>query len=437
MHSIRRQNNDTKLVLVFFFLITIYIIYLLINVGNNNNLSNLIIDTSLLILSFFIFLFFFSIFIIPFKEIKDLLPIFLRVLLFMTGKHGSISHVNNGVKTEWHMASLKKNPGLILLDSSSAAMISLSTRYHHAVGPGLVFTKNNEVLADTVALQLQRQIIGPLEDENPYSGKQKYEKPDSYISRSQRASETKATTRDGIEIIATFSLTFKIKSKSGEGDSPFGYNPLSVERAILGQPIEINSDSQNGSFKSWMALSGILAVDIWRELIHKYKLNELFQVNGSHLDYCLENLLARLTQQKYEEIDEYGRKTGKYAISNEYQLLEDRGIDFSDIQLKKISLPPEIEDGLIDQWESSWLRTLNNEQTTITRLQDQAIADGKQSGKKIIAEMTSQLVNQLAVDGVLTPKTLISHALTAYEHQSNKVSEFLNNQLPSDKKGLS
>lgn len=437
MRSIRRQNNNTKLIFVFFFAITIYIIYLLLNGGINSNLSNLLIDISLLILSFFIFLFFFSIFIIPFKEIKDLLPIFHRVLLFIKGKHGLISHVNNGVKTEKHVVSTKNNPGLILLDSSSAAVISISTRYHCAVGPGVVFTKKNEVLADTVDLQLQKQIIGPLEGENPYSEKQKYEKPDSFFSRIQRASETKAVTRDGLEIVATFSLTFKIKSKPGEGDSPFGYNPLSVERAILGQAVDINSSLQNESAKSWTSLSGILAVDIWRELIHKYKLDELFQVNGSYLDYCLEHIHTRLTQQKYEEIDEYGKKTGKYALSNEYQLLEARGIEFLEIQLKKIALPPGIEDGLVNQWESSWLRISNTEQTTISRLHDQAIADGKQSGKKLIADITSQMVNKLAADGILTPKILISQVLSTYEHQTKKVSVFQDNHLNNDKKGLS
>jgi len=437
MRSIRRQNNIIKLVFVFFFAITVYIIYLLFNGGINSNLSNLLIDTSLLILSFFIFLFFFSIFIIPFKEIKDLLPFFQRVLLFITGKHGLISHVNNGVKTEKHVSSTKNNSGLILLDSSSAAVISISTRYHRAIGPGVVFTQKNEVLADTVDLQPQKQIIGPLEGENPYSEKIKYEKPDFYSSRVQRASETKATTRDGIEIVATFSLTFKIKSKPGEGNSPFGYNPLSVERAILGQAVDINVGSQNGSAKSWTSLSGILAVGIWRELIHKFKFDELFQVNGSHLDYCLENIHSRLTQQKYEEIDEYGKKTGKYALSNEYQLLEDRGIDFLEIQLKKISLPPEIEDGLVNQWESSWLRISNNEQTTISRLHDQAIADGKQSGKKLIADMTSQIVKKLAADGILTPKILISQILSTYEHQLKKVSVFQGFHLNNDKKGLS
>ena len=437
MHSIRRQNNNIRFVFVFFFAITIYIIYLLINGGTNSNLSNLLIDTSLFILSFFIFLFFFSIFIIPFKEKKDLLPIFHRVLLFITGKHGLISHINNGVKTEKHVVSTKNNPGLILLDSSSAAVISISTRYNRAVGPGVVFTNKNDVLADTVDLQLQKQIIGPLEGENPYSEKQKYEKPDSYFSRIQRASKTKAVTRDGIEIVATFSLTFKIKSKPGEGNSPFGYNPLSVERAILGQAVDINGGSQNESAKSWTSLSGILAVDIWRELIHKYKLNELFQVNRSHLDYCLENIHSRLTQQKYEEIDEYGKKTGKYALSNEYQLLEDRGINFLEIQLKKISLPTEIENGLVNQWESSWLRISNNEQTTISRLHDQAIADGKQSGKKLIADLTSKIVNKLATEGILTPKILIGQILSTYEHQSKKVSVFQDHHLSNDKKGLS
>jgi hypothetical protein len=437
MRSIRRQNNNVKLVFVFFLAITIYITYLLFNGGINNNLSNLLIDISLLVLSFFIFLFFFSIFIIPFKEIKDLIPIFHRVLLFMTGKHGLISHVNNGVKTEKNVVSTKNNPGLILLDSSSAAVIGKTTRYHRTVGPGVVFTQKSDVIADTVDLQLQKKIIGPLEGENPYSEKQKNENPSSYTSRVQRASETKAVTRDGIEIVATFSLTFKIKSKPGEGNSPFGYDSLSVERAILGQAVNTNSEPQYGSPKNWTILPGLLAMGIWRDLIHKYKLNELFQVNGSQIDYCLENILFQLTHQKYEELDEFGKKKGNYIPSREYQLLEDRGIDFLGIQLNNFSFPPEIEDGLANQWESSWMKISNNEQAIISRLHNQAIADGKQSGNKLIAEITSQIVNKLAAERILTSKNLINQVLSTYEHQSRKKPVFLDYPLNKEKKDLS
>ena len=437
MRKIRRQNSNIKLILIVLFALTVYIIWLLNTGGISNNFSILLIDTFILIFSFFIFLFFFSIFIFPFQEIRDLFSVFYRVLLFIAGKHGFISHVNSGVKTDKYMASIKSNPGLILLDSASAAIIGNPTGFHRAVGPGVIFTDKNEVLADTVDLQIQKEIIGPLEGENPYSEKLKFEKPDSYFSRIQRASETRAITRDGITIVATFSITFKIKSKQGEGKSPFGYDPLSVERAILSQTINIKGEQWNGDPKSWTTLPGLLAIDIWREMIHKYRMNELFQVNGSNLVFCLENIYSRLTNQQYEAVDEFGNRTGKFVPSSEYQLLENRGIDFVEIQLIKISLPPEIEDGLVDQWESSWLKISDIEQTSISRLRDLAIADGKKSGKKIFAGMISLIINKLASEEILTPKNLIDQMLASYKNQSKKVSIHQENPLLKGKKDLS
>jgi hypothetical protein len=437
MRSIHRQKNNRRLIYFLIFAITIYIIYIFFNREIGSNSLNLFIDLVLFFTSFFLFLLFFSLFIIPVTETKDLMSIFYRILLFITGNHGLISNVNNGIRTDKFFVFTKNKPGLILLDSSSAAIISKFSRFHHVVGPGIVFTDKDEELVDTINLQLHKRIIGPLENENPFLDKQKYEKTDSYTSRVQRASDTKAITRDGIEVVATFIITFKVKSKPGEGNTPFGFNPLFVERAILGQSVNISSLLQDGSSKSWRSLSEILVIDVWRELIHKYKLNELFLVNTPHLKNCIENIFTRLTHPDYEEIDEFGRKTGKSVPSREYQLLEDRGIAFLEIELIKISLPTEIEDVLVNRWESSWSRISSNEQKTITHLNDQAIADGILSGKKAFAEMTIQTTNKLAEDGVLTSGNLINKMLSTYEDRSNKRSGFLDFHLKNEKKDFS
>ncbi len=437
MRSIRRQNRNLSPIIIFFSVIIFDIVYLLFNGGIYSNLSNLIIDACLFILSFFAFLFFFSIFIFPFTDIKNLFPIFYRVLLFMTGMHGSISQVKNGMMIEKNGISHKNNPGSALLDSSSAAIISKTTQYHRAVGPGIVFTQKNEFIANTISLQPQKQLIGPLEDEDPYSTKRKNEKPESYYSRVQRVSDTKAVTRDGLEIIASFSIFYKIKSKPGEGNSPFGYNPLSVERAILGQSVDLNSNQMNGLAKNWTTLPGHLVVDIWRELINKYKFNELFQVKDTHLEYCIENLRSRLMQQEYEEIDEFGIKTEILIPSKEYRLLQDRGIVILEIRLKRLSFPPEIEEGLINQWESSSMKISNNEQEIISRLQEKAILDGKLYGKKFVTDLISQMTDKLTAEGVLTPKNLINQLRSIHENQSQKRSGILGNQLNNDKRVLS
>jgi hypothetical protein len=83
------------------------------------------------------------------------------------------------------------------------------------------------------------------------------------------------------------------------------------------------------------------------------------------------------------------------------------------------------------------LRILNAEQSTISRLYDQAFAEGKQSGKIIIADITSQIVNKLAADGDLSPKVLISQVLSTYQDRTKKGSIIQNTHLNNEKKGLS
>jgi hypothetical protein len=420
MRNIRRQNKN-KFVYIILIILFFYILYQILNQGIISNFPNIIIDVIFFILSFFTFILFFSLFILPNTEFTNIFPILHRVYLYLVGNLGSIIHVKNGKKFDMNGISIKNNPGLILLDASSAAIIGKTTRFHRAVGPGVVFTNKNEIIMDSIDLQIQKQLLGPLENENPYSIRLQKEKSNSYDSEVQRASETKVITRDGIEIIASFSITFKIKSKPGEGNTPFGYNPLSVERAILGQTVDHKSGSHNEYSTSWTELPGFLVVDIWRELIHKYKLNELFQINGSNLDNCLKYLHSRLAQKEYEEIDEFGNRTGTQISSKEYLFLEDHGIEFLDIQLKRLYLPPDIEDGLVNRWESAWSNTTTSDETIISRLRNNAISNGKISGQKLISDLIIQKTLRLKTEGTLTPKILISQLLSAREDQSNNL----------------
>jgi hypothetical protein len=433
MRSIRRQNRNK-----FFYIIPIvlflYSLYQFLDQGIASIFPNILIDVIFFVLSFFTFILIFSFFLFPNTEITNLLPILHRVFLFLSGKNGSINHVKNGKKIEMNGISSKSNPGLVLLDSSSAAIIGKTTRFHRAVGPGIVFTNKNETLTDSVDLRIQKHSLGPLENENPYLIRQQKEKSNSYDAQVQRASETKVITRDGIEIIASFSLTFKIRSKPGEGNTPFGYNPLSVERAILGQTVDHKSGLQNEYSRSWTELPGLLAVDIWRELIHKYKLNELFQINGSSLDYCLEYMHNRLAQQRYEEIDEFGNRTGIQISSKEYQFLEDRGIEFLEIQLKRLYLPPDIEDGLVNRWESAWSTITTSEKKIISRLRGQAITDGKTSGQELISELITQIILGFTNEGTLTPNNLISRLLSARKDRSRKEKGFPEDSSNNTKK---
>ena len=63
----------------------------------------------------------------------------------------------------------------------------------------------------------------------------------------------------------------------GERGSRFGFNAEAVERAARSEGIDPHLSGEDRRRVAWNQLPGLMAVELWREYISKYTLNELFE----------------------------------------------------------------------------------------------------------------------------------------------------------------
>jgi hypothetical protein len=238
---------------------------------------------------------FFAQFVLPVHTFRDRQKIFDRLLIDLFGGHGPALFIENGEVKEHSGERLKKGPGVVWLDSASAAVTRTATKIKQTIGPGVHFIERGEFIAGTVDLHIQSQTLGPKEKEKPFDEKKEGQGDEEYNQIQDRRKQVSALTRDGIEVIPNISVSFRVDTgfpKEGQPGSRFGYrtgitkkdrqneeqDKEAIRRAILGEGINPNAlkDSPRRHVK-WNELPAALAVDVWREYVAKFTLDELFK----------------------------------------------------------------------------------------------------------------------------------------------------------------
>ena len=242
----------------------------------------------------FLWIAFFAQFVLPVRTFKDRQKIFSRLLTDLLGGHGPALFIENGVIKEHSGERMKKGPGVLWLDSASAAVTRSAVAIRQTMGPGVHFMENGEFIAGTVDLHIQSQSVGPKESDKPFDKKSDSQTDEEYHQIQDRRKQVSALTRDGIEIIPNVSVSFRVDTgfpKEGQPGSRFGYrtgvtkkakeeeekDKEAIRKAILGEGI--NPNMQAGSPRhrvAWNQLPAALAVDLWREYAAKFTLDELF-----------------------------------------------------------------------------------------------------------------------------------------------------------------
>ena len=242
----------------------------------------------------FLWIAFFAQFVLPVRTFRDRQKIFSRLVTDLLGGHGPALFIENGVIKEHSGERMKKGPGVLWLDSASAAVTRSAVAIRQTIGPGVHFMKNGEFIAGTVDLHIQSQTVGPKESDKPFDKKTDDQSDEEFHQVQDRRKQVSALTRDGIEIIPNVSVTFRVDTgfpKEGQPGSRFGYrtgvtkkakeeeekDKEAIRKAILGEGI--NPNMQAGSPRhrvAWNQLPAALAVDLWREYAAKFTLDELF-----------------------------------------------------------------------------------------------------------------------------------------------------------------
>jgi len=371
--SINKHYN--KLYGYFIFYIFILLAVLLLNKDFQSNIGFGLVLLILFFISLMAFLLFFSQFVLPVLNLPERLKAFERLFLYILGDHGPAFFIENGELRERRIDRSKSGPGVIILDTASAAVLRTPTKYKGAIGPGIAFTEREEIIAGIVDLHIQSQLVGPHQEEDPFAPHRKGESSSAYEARISRKNETLAITRDGIQVCANLSLRFKLDAKPGEGNSAYGYNAVSVEKAIIGQSINFEKPDDNPErTTSWKWYPVNLTIDIFREYISKYTLNELFPLTKSEtnlLDLIAHQIKLRLSQAQYYAIDIYGNELSETVFSKEFDLIKKRGIKFLDLSITNMRLPAQIEEELQTRWKTSWMDVANREKKIVE--QEQAI----------------------------------------------------------------
>jgi hypothetical protein len=371
--TINKRFN--KIFFYFIFYILIVFAGMSINGGFQSNFGFGILALLIFFLSFVIFLIFFGQFILPVLNLPERIKAVQRLIMYLLGDHGPAFFIENGELRERRIDRSKNGPGVIILDTASAAVLRTPVKYKGAIGPGIAFTERNDLIAGIVDLHIQSQNVGPRQDEDPFAPHQKGESTASYEARMARRNETLAVTRDGIQICVNLSVRFKLDSTPGEGNSAYGYNHLSVEKAVIGQSINFEKPDDNPDrITSWKWYPINLTIDILREYISKYTLNEIFPLSKSDInliDLISNQIKQRLTQSHYYQIDSYGKELNETLFSKEFDLLTKRGIKFIDLSITNLRFPAQIEDELHTRWRTSWLDVANKEKKIVE--QEQAI----------------------------------------------------------------
>lgn len=260
--------------------------------GFRANLISMAFDVALFIILLNLWLVFFSQFILPVQTFQERRKIFDRLFAYLGGTRGPVIFVRDGEIVANPDELHRRGPGVIWLDTASAAVTRAGASFKNVFGPGVNFTDGHEYITkdDVVDLHVQIQRIGPGEEEDPF--KTPEENSAELKAVQERGLKVSGLTRDGIEIIPSIEVVFRLDTgvvKKGERGSLFGFSKDSerektdkkaIEKAVIGQAVNPNELIDTNRYKmAWNELPAFLAADLWREYLSKFKLDQLFKAD--------------------------------------------------------------------------------------------------------------------------------------------------------------
>ncbi len=308
------------------------------------SVSTIIIDLTLAAITLLVMIALASQFALPVRTWDQRSAAFNRLLGHLVGARGPVMFIQEGRPLEAHGERDRQGPGVLVIDSASAAVLRTNVKFTRAVGPGVVFTQAGERLAE--ALDLRRQVRG-LGGSSPAA---------SPPAAGQIT--TWALTQDGIPVSTDLGVTFMLDSghvtPPREGRladlAPFEFNPAAAERAVYGRA---HADDEN---VPWTDLPLRLAVELWRDQVKQRPLEALLNEDTgetSALEAIQNEILARLTSHASEAVGE-DRRTHR-VVNREFELLYLRGVRVLAVHLYGLYLPREVRDERVRHWRERWL----------------------------------------------------------------------------------
>ena len=358
-------------------------------------------------------IYFYSQFVLPVQTAKDRQEIHSRVSGF-TGNRGPTLFVKNGRVIKHEGETEKRGPGVIVLDTASAVVMQTDTQIIGAAGPGIRFTKGREYITGEIGIDLraQWQFIGPLTSDQPFLKPAPNSDPKKYNDQQAQArrQQTAGQTRDGFEISPTISIKFRIKrpetftefengipknrysstSESGV-TSQYGYNAAAVFNAISREVMELGTADNKRTRMEWNKLPAHLVVNLWREYVRKFKLEELFKAEGFSGLQTIEDMInKRVKRPLVVAMDDIGLPTGEALPSLEHRQLEERGLEIMDVRIHNVIFDPTIEEQTIQNWSAEWSKIAKREEDLLNEREKLIETGAHNDAVKQFARLASQ-----------------------------------------------
>lgn len=399
--------------------------------------------------------YFFAQFVLPIHKPEERQEIYTRVQNFESGRRGPILFVKNGRVIE-HEGELKKQgPGVLVLDTASAVVLRTDSDIVGAVGPGVRFTRGGEYIirdmnqqtgqveAIGVDLRTQWKYLGlspdfkiPNPDKNPAA----YQK--AFIEMERLRKQTAGLTRDGFEVYAYMSIKFRVKRDDRKNQptqsdvlTQFGYDADAVTNAVTRELIEINTHENKKIRIKWKDLPEHLVVNLWREYVRKFKLEELFtdKDNFSNLQNIEYKINQHVTKERVNPLDDIGSPggAGRQRLSREYAQLQARGVEILEVRIHHVSFQAEMEDKLVSQWRNDWMRAAKRDEDLMKEKSALVETASRNEALKRFARVATQKFNETLlrpIDAYTTLQDLvepIKENLLPQNHSDNHVDEVL------------
>ncbi len=330
--------------------------------------------------------YFFSQFVLPISAPEDRQKIYERVRDFESGERGPVLFVKNGRVIKHEGEANKRGAGVIVLDTASAVVLRTDTSIVGSVGPGIRFTNADEYIishvnekgeeeAIGIDLRTQWRFIGPLAGDQPFLNPVPIPDPKKYNDLEKRRKQTVGLTRDGFEVSPTISIRFRIKRPKINQPTPsgvksqFGYDPAAVRNAVTREVIKLEKFENKKVHMTWKQLPEHLVVNLWREYVRKFKLEDLFTSSDSMSGLqTIEYMLNRRVQQaSVAVLDDTGipEIPPRYAESREFKELQERGLEVLEVRIHNVLLEQELETNLIQQWSADWMNLAKKEEALL------------------------------------------------------------------------
>ncbi|HPH95587.1 MAG TPA: hypothetical protein PKW33_07725 [Anaerolineaceae bacterium] len=378
--------------------------------GGPANQEAIWLDLALFYWGLLFWMFFLAQFVAPVSTSLQRVMIFWRLWGYFLGRHGPAIFVQNGQVRERTNERKRRGPGLMILDTASAAMLRTDVRFTRPVGPGLAFTTfdirtgTTEYVATAFDLRRQSLFIGPQLSENAFEAQRANETPENYRERQSRRTQTSSLTRDGIEAVPSMVVVYQLDTRPGEGGTRYGYNPAVIWQAAAGEDVDSSLPRDDARSRlEWNWLPPYLAADVWRETIRKFTINQLFDMRPDFnpplvnrpvtgVQAVLRHVTQRLTQPEVAELDANGALSGRHVPSREYNLLASRGIRVITVVLLNLQLPAAVDAQMESLWLSTWTIRSRDERMLMDRERTlRSISGGRQALRDYALSISRQL----------------------------------------------